>query len=76
MDDIQLIPASSGFDHRSAQKDRSHFPRIQQATGVEYYKMLFFDDEIQNVRKVRSHSFVLFFDFESRFRNLELAPFW
>ena len=25
----QLIPASSGFDHNSAQKDVRHFPAIQ-----------------------------------------------
>eukprot|EP00210_Caulerpa_lentillifera_P004260 g4063.t1 len=52
LDNIQLIPASSGFDHHSAQKDKSHFPNIQQALGIDYSKMLFFDDEIQNIRKV------------------------
>ena len=51
-DSIQLIPASSGFDHTTAQKDTAHFPRIQKETGIEYSKMLFFDDEVQNIQKV------------------------
>ena len=28
-DSQQLIPASSGFDHTSSQKDKNHFPAIQ-----------------------------------------------
>ena len=47
-----LIPASSGFDHTSAQKDTAHFPRIRDDTGVAYDKMLFFDDERKNVARV------------------------
>ena len=49
-----LIPASSGFDHTSAQKDTAHFPRIRDETGVPYGRMLFFDDEHKNVARVRS----------------------
>ena len=52
-DSIQLIPASSGVDHSSAQKDKAHFPRIQQETGVPYSDMLFFDDESPNIAKVQ-----------------------
>lgn len=48
-----LIPASSGFDHTSAQKDTAHFPRIGDETGVRYERMLFFDDEHKNVARVR-----------------------
>ena len=48
----QLIPASSGFDSRSAQKDKAHFPALQRETGLSYAEMLFFDDEPPNVQKV------------------------
>lgn len=51
-DSIALIPASSGWDHSTAQKDTAHFPKIQRETGIEYTKMLFFDDEQQNIQKV------------------------
>lgn len=51
-DTIQLIPASSGFDHTSAQKDVAHFPNIQDETGFPYFEMLFFDDEHNNVLRV------------------------
>ena len=51
---VALIPASSGFDHTSAQKDTAHFPRIRDETGVRYDRMLFFDDEHKNVARVRS----------------------
>ena len=51
-DSIQLIPASSGVDHHSAQKDKAHFPRIQKETGVPWSGMLFFDDESPNIAKV------------------------
>ena len=51
-DSIQLIPASSGFDMHSAQKDRAHLPNIKKDTGVEYRDMLFFDDESPNIVKV------------------------
>lgn len=50
-DSIQLIPASSGYDMHSAQKDKAHLPNIRGDTGVEYRDMLFFDDESPNVRK-------------------------
>ena len=50
-DSIQLIPASSGYDMHSAQKDKAHMPNIRRDTGVEYRDMLFFDDESPNVRK-------------------------
>lgn len=48
----QLIPAANGFDHNSAQKDIRHFPAIQKETGIPYSKMLFYDDEDRNVRRV------------------------
>lgn len=48
----QLIPASNGFDHNSAQKDLRHFPAIQKETGIPYNKMLFYDDEDRNVHRV------------------------
>lgn len=48
----QLIPASSGFDHATAQKDKCHFPAIKRETGIDYQDMLFFDDESKNVQKV------------------------
>lgn len=51
-DSIQLIPASSGHDMHSAQKDKAHLPNIRKDTGVEYRDMLFFDDESPNVVKV------------------------
>ena len=51
---VALIPASSGFDHTSAQKDTAHFPRIRDETGVRYERMLFFDDEHKNVARVRA----------------------
>lgn len=51
-DSIQLIPASSGYDMHSAQKDRAHLPNIKKDTGVEYRDMLFFDDESPNIVKV------------------------
>ena len=53
-----LIPASSGFDHTSAQKDTAHFPRIQNETGVRYERMLFFDDEHKNAARVRPPGFI------------------
>jgi hypothetical protein len=53
-DSIKLIPASSGVDHSSAQKDKAHFPCIQQETGVAYSDMLFFDDESPNIVKVHA----------------------
>ena len=49
---IQLIPASSGHDMHSAQKDRAHLPNIKKDTGVDYRDMLFFDDESPNIVKV------------------------
>eukprot|EP00884_Botryococcus_braunii_P001749 jgi/Botrbrau1/11575/Bobra.60_1s0025.1 len=49
---IQLIPASSGFDQTSAQKDTSHFPNILEETGVPFFEMLFFDDEHRNIHRV------------------------
>ncbi|GAB4819975.1 hypothetical protein N2152v2_007021 [Parachlorella kessleri] len=49
---IQLIPAASGYDQVSAQKDTAHFPNLQRELGVDYSKMLFFDDEPKNVAKV------------------------
>lgn len=52
IDNMQLIPASSGFDHHSAQKDVAHFPNIRKEMGIEYNQMLFFDDEAKNVEKV------------------------
>lgn len=52
IDNMQLIPASSGFDHHSAQKDVAHFPNIRSEMGIEYNRMLFFDDEAKNVKKV------------------------
>ena len=48
----QLIPASSGFDSSSAQKDQKHFPALQRETAVPYSQMLFFDDEPPNIRRV------------------------
>ncbi|KAL0031632.1 hypothetical protein WJX77_010764 [Trebouxia sp. C0004] len=48
----QLIPASSGFDHNSAQKDVRHFPAIQKETGISYNRMLFYDDEDRNIHRV------------------------
>ena len=51
-DSIQLIPASSGYDQVSAQKDTAHFPNIQRQLGIDYSRMLFFDDEHKNVTKV------------------------
>jgi hypothetical protein len=51
-DSTQLIPASSGVDHSSAQKDKAHFPAIQRETGIPYSGMLFFDDESPNITKV------------------------
>lgn len=51
-DSIQLIPASSGYDMHSAQKDKAHLPNIKKDTGVEYRDMLFFDDESPNIVKV------------------------
>lgn len=48
----QLIPASSGFDHNSAQKDLRHFPAIQKETGIPYNRMLFYDDEDRNIHWV------------------------
>jgi hypothetical protein len=50
-DNIQLIPASSGIDYYSAQKDKAHFPRIQKELNVPYKEMLFFDDEDGNITK-------------------------
>ena len=47
-----MIPASSGFDHHSAQKDTAHFPAIKKELGIPYSEMLFFDDESPNVSKV------------------------
>lgn len=38
--DIQLIPASSGSDQTSAQKDTAHFPAIRANTGIDYRDML------------------------------------
>ena len=52
-DSHQLIPASSGFDASSAQKDEAHFPELLRETGVPYSQMLFFDDEAKNIRRVR-----------------------
>jgi len=51
-DSIQLIPASSGYDMHSAQKDKAHLPNIKRETGIEYRDMLFFDDESPNIVKV------------------------
>ena len=51
---IQLIPASSGHDMHSAQKDKAHLPNIRKETGVEYRDMLFFDDEAPNITKASS----------------------
>ena len=51
-DSIQLIPASSGHDMHSAQKDKAHLPNIKKDSGVEYRDMLFFDDESPNIMKV------------------------
>lgn len=51
-DSIQLIPASSGFDHHSAQKDTDHLPAIKKELGIPYTEMLFFDDESPNIKKV------------------------
>ncbi|KAK9909492.1 hypothetical protein WJX75_003128 [Coccomyxa subellipsoidea] len=51
-DSVQLIPASSGFDHHSAQKDTAHFPAIKKELGISYSDMLFFDDESPNISKV------------------------
>ena len=53
---IQLIPASSGYDMHSAQKDKAHLPNIRKETGVEYSDMLFFDDEAPNITKASSHT--------------------
>ncbi len=53
---IQLIPASSGHDMHSAQKDKAHLPNIRKETGVEYREMLFFDDEAPNIAKASSHT--------------------
>ena len=53
---IQLIPASSGHDMHSAQKDKAHLPNIRKETGVEYRDMLFFDDEAPNITKASSHT--------------------
>lgn len=55
-DNIQLIPASSGVDHHSAQKDKAHFPRIQKELKLPYKSMLFFDDETGNVTKASMHN--------------------
>ncbi|KAK9816693.1 hypothetical protein WJX72_003782 [[Myrmecia] bisecta] len=49
---IQLIPASSGFDQSSAQKDQAHFPKLLRDIGTPYKRMLFFDDEHKNVARV------------------------
>ncbi|GMH39539.1 hypothetical protein BSKO_07437 [Bryopsis sp. KO-2023] len=52
IDNMQLIPASSGFDQTSAQKDKAHFPKIRQELGIDYGSMLFFDDEHKNILRV------------------------
>lgn len=49
---VQLIPASSGYDHHSAQKDTDHLPAIQRGTNIPYTEMIFFDDESPNISKV------------------------
>ena len=53
---IQLIPASSGSDMHSAQKDKAHLPNIRKVMGVEYRDMLFFDDEAPNITKASSRT--------------------
>jgi hypothetical protein len=53
-DTIKLIPASSGYDQTSAQKDLAHFPAILADTGIPYFEMIFFDDEHKNVQRVRA----------------------
>ena len=53
-DSVQLIPASSGYDHHSAQKDTAHLPAIQRETNIPYTDMIFFDDESPNISKVAS----------------------
>ncbi|CAL8467975.1 g7513 [Coccomyxa elongata] len=49
---VQLIPASSGYDHHSAQKDTDHLPAIHRETNIPYTEMIFFDDEFPNISKV------------------------
>lgn len=58
---LQLIPAQDGCDHHSAQKDRAHLPNIRRETGVEYTAMLFFDDEMGNIKKARGWVWVSWF---------------
>ena len=55
-DSVQLIPASSGYDMHSAQKDKAHLPNIKKETGIEYRDMLFFDDESPNIVKLSTPS--------------------
>ena len=54
---IQLIPASSGYDRSSAQKDKAHLPNIHRETGIPFADMLFFDDEHENIARVRQPSY-------------------
>ncbi|KAI8465229.1 MAG: acid phosphatase-domain-containing protein [Monoraphidium minutum] len=51
-DSVQLIPAASGWDCSTAQKDRAHLPAIKEELGAGWAEMLFFDDEDGNVHKV------------------------
>ena len=72
-DSIQLIPASSGVDHSSAQKDKAHFPAIHRETGVPYSGMLFFDDESPNITKVTTAATAFTYPYTSRGCTLPCA---
>lgn len=53
---LQLFEIDRLFDVQQIFPDskRTHFANIEQQTGINYTNMLFFDDEMRNVREVNS----------------------